>query len=349
MNPKLLIPIFLPPVLGFLVLSRLLGGSRMPLKKIFIALSSTAAGYALISMGFFLCYVVRASQARVLGAVFAWFLMLPFLIRSLFTADKSARPLSVRASLRPCFFGGFKTSAYNSMLSVLSWMLAALFIYILGHFLWYLAGYMSWNAFGGWDAHFFWFLKARFYFRDPESWRLMFSPYLWWANKDYPLMVPSMMAWGWNLLGREMLVWPMILAAVFVLSLAGLIVWYLASYCSWATALAAGIFFLTTEAYRFWSGTLYCDIPFTFFFYGRGLAPDHSPARKRNPAVCTVRIFCRVRGVDQERRHPVFRLVRPAERMPFDCPSAPGPSPGVACPAGACRRPFTPHNGLRLF
>ncbi len=267
MNPKLIVLLLLPPLLGALFLTRFFQQSRMPLKTLFTVLASTATGYALISFGLFLCYVLQPHYARLLTAVLPWFLVLGLLIR-LAGTQTTPQACSLKQTLRQCFFGGWN-SPQQILHSILSWFLIALLIYTLINSAETLAGYMTWNAFGGWDARYFWVLKARFLFRDPEQWRLMFSEWIAsWGNHDYPLMVPGVMAWGWNFMGRESLLWPMIISGVFMFSLGGLMVWYLAAWRSWPAALAAALFFFTLPAYQFWAGTLYNDIPYAFFSNG---------------------------------------------------------------------------------
>ncbi|MFZ5801924.1 MAG: hypothetical protein ACOY3K_02270 [Candidatus Omnitrophota bacterium] len=145
------------------------------------------------------------------------------------------------------------------------------FLFLCWHYLEYFLGKISWNIFGGWDARYFWNLKAKFLFRDPALWRGMFSPILDWAHPDYPLFLPGSIAWGWNLLGEEFLIWPAVVDLVFFISLLLLLLWYAGSFHSWTTAWIAGSFLLSIPNYAFWSTTQYADIPLAFLFTAAAL------------------------------------------------------------------------------
>ncbi len=260
---KFLFPLAFATLLGTLVLSRWLHHSRIGHKSLFILLFSPALGMAILSIMLFTAHGVIAPQARLLGLAMPLALM--FLLLLQFPDSKKNKTSQKKVLFLEHLKLFLPTGGTLWIQNLLSLILAGLFFYTLYHFLECLMGYMSWNAFGGWDARYFWLLKARFMHRDPAQWNLLFSPLTSWANTDYPLMVPGIIAWGWNTLGLEMLIWPMVVSTVFVLSLAGMLVWYLACWRSWSTALTVGIFFLTTYAYRFWAGTFYCDIPLAFF------------------------------------------------------------------------------------
>lgn len=269
MNPKLFLLIGLPFLTGFLFLFRLLYKSRIPLKLFFIIASASPVGYALISLGLFFCFLAGPAYTKLFCAVFPWFVILLCLLRLAYVPLRQGESgNSFFFSLRQCFFGGWSGGARYIVHSLLSWVLLALLAYMLQNFLLRLWGYFNWNAFGGWDARYFWFLKARFMVRDPLQWTEAFSPLLQWGNPDYPFMMPGILAWGWNMMGREALIWPMLVSFIFVLSLAGLVMWYLAAWRSWPTALAAGIYFITLHSVWFWAGAMYCDIPFAFFATG---------------------------------------------------------------------------------
>jgi len=128
------------------------------------------------------------------------------------------------------------------------------------------------NFLGGWDARYFWNLKARFYFRDPASWQNMFSPFLnAWGHPDYPLLLPGTVAWGWIAAGKEYFLWPMTVGFLFSISLLLLVFWYLYSFISLPAALAGSSFLMFVPAFRFWATTQYADIPLAFFFTASGL------------------------------------------------------------------------------
>jgi len=265
MNPKLIPLLIVPPLLGWLFLHLGLRKSQLPLKNLFSFLLAPAAGFAIISLSLFICYVLQPQHARLITALLPWLYIFILMVMLSFKLSSTAGKQNLPGLIQSYFSlnGPFTPSKILHIL--LNWILLALMIYTFADFIRHVANYMTWNAHGGWDARYFWHLKARFLVRDPEQWRLMFSEYLRWGNNDYPLMVPGVIAWGWHFMGREILLWPMIVALVFVCSLGCLIIWYLAAWCSWFSAVTAGVFFFTMPAYIFWGGTMYCDIPYAFF------------------------------------------------------------------------------------
>lgn len=127
------------------------------------------------------------------------------------------------------------------------------------------------NIFGGWDARFFWNVKASFYFRSPEEWKNMFSAALSWAHPDYPLLLPGAVAWGWNWVGNELQIWPALIAFVFLFSIALLIAWYLSSSVHFISGLIASAFFMSIGIYSFWGVSQYADVPLAFFMTASGV------------------------------------------------------------------------------
>jgi len=128
------------------------------------------------------------------------------------------------------------------------------------------------NPLGGWDARYFWKLKAAFYFRSPAEWMGMFSPLPGdWSHPDYPLLWPGTFAGFWFAAGKETLVGPVLASLCFSLSLVGLVFWYLWHYASRAAALLAAAFLTTIYMWRFWATALYADIPLAFFITASGI------------------------------------------------------------------------------
>ena len=56
------------------------------------------------------------------------------------------------------------------------------------------------DNFGGWDAIAVWNLKAQFLL-SATDWLNIFSPEIYWSHPDYPLMLPSLVASGWDVFG----------------------------------------------------------------------------------------------------------------------------------------------------
>ena len=268
MNPKLIVLFIAPTLLGWLFLKQCLSQSNLPLKKLFSLVFAPVMGLAVISLAVFIITAAVPEQARLLAVLTPWVLSIVFLsllVSKHQQTDLKTNPQKSLFSLLvvsgPLTFGQITRIAVNGLL-----VIALILTFV--NFTHHLMSYMTWNAFGGWDARYFWHLKARMYVRDPEQWRLLFSEYFRWGNNDYPLMVPGIIAWGWHFLGREALIWPAIVSYLFTYSLGALIIWHLSLWRSWSSAAVAGIFFFTLPVYLFWGGTMYCDIPYAFFSNG---------------------------------------------------------------------------------
>lgn len=119
---------------------------------------------------------------------------------------------------------------------------------------------------GKWDAWVIWNLHARFILRGGERWQDYFSSGLDWTHPDYPLLLPLSVVRMWKYAGSETLYGPIALSVLFVLAVAGLLVFSLAILRSRPQGYLAGLvlmgspFFLDMGAYQF------ADIPLAFFF-----------------------------------------------------------------------------------
>ncbi len=78
---------------------------------------------------------------------------------------------------------------------------------------------------GGWDAWSCWNLKARFIFLGQDHWKDMLDPVLWRSNTHYPLLLPLMNVFCWDLLGQADQNIPMINSIIFSLLTAGVMCW----------------------------------------------------------------------------------------------------------------------------
>jgi Dolichyl-phosphate-mannose-protein mannosyltransferase len=119
---------------------------------------------------------------------------------------------------------------------------------------------------GNWDAWAIWNNRARFIFRGVENWQDGFSPLLGWSHPDYPLLLPLSIARGWFYLGEETLWVPSVLALLFALSTAGILVSSLRRTKSNSQGTLAGILLLGTPFYLIHGASQYADIPLAFYF-----------------------------------------------------------------------------------
>ncbi len=95
---------------------------------------------------------------------------------------------------------------------------------ILGIFLWLEAKHYP---IGGWDAWSCWNLKAKFIFLGGERWKDMLDPLLWRSNTQYPLLLPSINVWFWDILGGAPQWVPMLNSIAFTLLSAGILLFSL--------------------------------------------------------------------------------------------------------------------------
>ena len=100
---------------------------------------------------------------------------------------------------------------------------------------------------GGWDAWSCWNLKAKFIYLGRESWNTMFDPVLWRSNTQYPLLLPCINVWFWDLSGKDYAWVPMANSIAFVLLTAATLLFGLYNFSKqWLlpSAMTAAIFLL---------------------------------------------------------------------------------------------------------
>lgn len=262
---------------GFLAARAIVQGRNIPQSSGLSAALSLPLGFALYSCLIFFSFVTAQSKGAEL-ALCLYLLSTAALAVSIFPCG-SAKDVSGETWPSPRqLMIRLVTEArirFPSSLSKVSWitLLALIFFaFVTWSYLAYFAAQTASNPLGGWDARYFWLLKARFYFRDPAAWQGMFSSLPGeWSHPDYPLMMPGAYAGSWFLVNRESLIGPILVSLGFALSLAGLILWYLWVHTSARVALIAGAFFMSIPMWRFWSTTLYADIPLAFFMTAAGM------------------------------------------------------------------------------
>ncbi|MBI4308716.1 MAG: hypothetical protein HY591_00120 [Candidatus Omnitrophica bacterium] len=92
---------------------------------------------------------------------------------------------------------------------------------------------------GGWDAWSCWNLKAKFIYLGGDHWNNMFDPVLWRSNTHYPLLLPCINVWFWDLSGQADPRVPMVNGIVFVLLTAGVLLFGLYNFSKqWLLPLA---------------------------------------------------------------------------------------------------------------
>lgn len=100
---------------------------------------------------------------------------------------------------------------------------------------------------GGWDAWSCWNLKAKFIYLGQEHFRDMFEPLLWRSNTQYPLLLPSINTWMWDIIGGAHAWGPMVISITLTLLTAAVFlfaVMEVAKQQAAALIMAAAIFLL---------------------------------------------------------------------------------------------------------
>lgn len=266
---------------GALSAAFLLGTAKIPARSGLILALAFPLGAGLVSLILFFSFMIAQANGPLLSLILTGLLTAaltlffwppaPSQMLTHFAKQTQDLPRKILGFIfRPFTPGGGTPGEKKARLLELA--LFALLLAVFCHYLFYFWGQITWNPLGGWDARYFWKLKARFYFRDPAEWMGMFSPLPGaWSHPDYPLMLPGAFAWSWFVTGRETFVGPAIVSLGFSLSLAGLVFWYLSTHTSRAAACAAAAFLMNISMWRFWSTTLYADLPLTFFITASGL------------------------------------------------------------------------------
>ncbi len=256
---------FYPTLLGFLTLSIILRQVPLPNRTLFFWGTSFPAGAGLCSLILFASYLILPSQAKFVSLALSLIAAVCLLGYWLRHPQKDIAQPHTRIWQFDLKDKGMLLRILPSFLSFL------LFAMTLVTVLQFYSLSVPMDIFGGGDTRYFWTLKAKFFFRSPEEWQGMFSPKLFWAHTDYPLLFPGILAWGWSWLGHESLLWSPLVSLGFYVSCTMLLVWYLSAYVSWTTGWIGGTFFLVLMPYLRWSIYQYADVPLTFFITACGL------------------------------------------------------------------------------
>lgn len=241
-------------VIGLLILACILKNSAVRHRTLLTIILAAPVGLGVCSLALFWAYCAAAAQAKWLSIVFVYLIGICALLHLLGSAGKSPVNQKPRQS---------QFSITRFLLTAASFIL---FCFIAYRFIRFFASISCWDTYGGWDARFIWNLKAKFFFRSPAEWAGMFRNELYFSHPDYPLLLPGTVAWGWNWTGKEILIWPMLVAFIFAASLVLFIFWHLLVYTNPWNALLACSYMLAMGAYLFWSYTQYADIPLCFYF-----------------------------------------------------------------------------------
>jgi hypothetical protein len=270
-------PLLISAALGYFTLAILLRETPLRWKKFFLLAASIPTGFGLCSLILFFSLWIIPSQAMAAsltsGLALTLFLGGFLLWRHFGNASHAETPFSpfrfelFRQKLSASIPKDKKT-ALKSALWAISFLI---FLITLWSVIQFFLLSVSTNITGGWDARYMWSLKAKFMFRSPEAWQGMFSPVISWSHGDYPLLWPGTLAWGWNWMGQESLLWPPWASLCFYISCTLILVWYLGTQVSPLAGWWGGTFFLVLIPPLFWSIHLYADLPLAFFMTASAL------------------------------------------------------------------------------
>ena len=266
--------LLIPTLVGALAIIAILHGVPMKHKGLFLWGASLPTGFGLISLVVFASFLIMPSAGKMLSMFGIMLLMVVFLILAIRTPSSETRIeclsrfQKVMVRIRDFFHTPRPGPILRLVITVGSFLI---FLLSLSKALQFQTLALPSQIFGGWDARYIWMLKAKFIFQSPAEWQLLFSPQLSWAHPDYPLLLPNSIAWGWQVLGTESLLWGPAVAFGFYVSCAFLLVWYLAEHVSAATGWMAGAFFALLSPYWFWTLQQYADVPAAFFLTAGGL------------------------------------------------------------------------------
>ena len=261
-------PFFSAFIIGFLILANILKDSRLPHRKLLAMILAAPVGLGTCSTALFWAYCAASSQGKWLSVIFIYLLGAYALFR-LITAMSKTQQKPIFARMEPAALKALLNTRNFFHVSISA---AALIVlgFVLYHFIRYFISTSCLEIYGGWDARFIWNLKAKFFFRSPAEWTGMFRNELAFSHPDYPLLLPGAVAWGWNWAGKEILIWPALIAFIFMICTGLFILWHLlASTNPWSAFLACS-YFGVAGAYRFWAPTQYADIPLCFFITASG-------------------------------------------------------------------------------
>lgn len=119
---------------------------------------------------------------------------------------------------------------------------------------------------GSWDAWDFWNMRGRFLLRAGDAWERAFTEILFWAHPSYPPMLPSNVARGFHLVGRESLLVPAALSCLFTVASPLSLGWTVAKLRGRTQGVIAATTLLAVPYIVLHGADQYADTPLAFFF-----------------------------------------------------------------------------------
>ena len=114
---------------------------------------------------------------------------------------------------------------------------------------------------GEWDAWQTWNYRARVLYRG-GNFALNFLPY---GHFDYPMLLPLNVIRGWQYMGGETQLVPILLGLTFLFASIGLLFSVIVTFNGIRQAALAGLMLLATGRYLYWGAAQYADVPMAYF------------------------------------------------------------------------------------
>ena len=121
------------------------------------------------------------------------------------------------------------------------------------------------NSHGGWDAWAIWNLHARFIYLSGDDWKNLFTNILVWSHVDYPLMTPSMIVFGWKILGNDSRLIPMILGGVYTFGSAAVLFATLLYLRNYSVAVFGTMVLVFSNPFIREGALQYADVPLAYY------------------------------------------------------------------------------------
>jgi hypothetical protein len=246
--------LLLPAITGSLLLWWGLGSPRIiHAESLIILISGSLLGLAVSSCAFYLLRIICHLPAPVYAGVEAglWILLLAA-GRHYFLPGRPLAPKSPAP--------GFAHAAHGR----LRLLIQLLFLLASALAMTRFALLSIRDPHGGIDAISIWNLHARFlYFGGPKNWQQI--ALLKYAQPDYPLLLPALIARIWSLLGSAQVAVPGIVAMLFSVATVALLVTTLLQFRGPLLALGAGTLLLGNPLFVEHGASQCADVPLSFF------------------------------------------------------------------------------------
>ncbi len=156
-------------------------------------------------------------------------------------------------------------SGSNTEYSNLGWLINIFLILLFFSVASFLLKTFGDSPHGKWDAWAIWNFRARWLFRGGDQWAYAFSNYVIDSHPDYPLLLPVSVFRVWNLIGKDMVTIPILIAGFFTFGSTLLILSSVAMFRGKNQGLLAAIMMLLTTKFLKVGAHQYSDIPLAFY------------------------------------------------------------------------------------